>query len=107
MDERIIRKQAHVAAQERLPFVRDDGASLSANRGGAEIITLHPDKHRSRAPTPYDPPNVPIDEHIGRHLKAIYDDVLNQPIPGRFLDLLNQLGSEPSTDEDAPCEDLQ
>jgi hypothetical protein len=70
-------------------------------RGGAEIITLHPDKHRSRAPTPNDPPNVPIDEHIGRHLKAIYDDVLNQPIPGRFLDLLNQLGDEPSKDEDA------
>ena len=32
-----------------------------------------------------------IEVHIGRQLKAIYDDVLNQPIPDRFLDLLSQL----------------
>ena len=37
---------------------------------------------------------VPIDEHIGRQLKAVYDDVLNQPVPDRFLDLLRQLDSD-------------
>jgi hypothetical protein len=35
-----------------------------------------------------------IDVHIGRQLKAIYDDVLNQPIPARFLDLLGELGAD-------------
>jgi len=28
---------------------------------------------------------------IGRQLRSIYDDVLNQPIPDRFLDLLQKL----------------
>ena len=28
---------------------------------------------------------------IGRHLRSIYDDVLNQPIPDRFIDLLQKL----------------
>jgi hypothetical protein len=28
---------------------------------------------------------------IGRHLKLIYDAVASQPVPDRFLELLNQL----------------
>lgn len=28
---------------------------------------------------------------IGRHLKLIYDSVASQPVPDRFLELLNQL----------------
>jgi len=34
-------------------------------------------------------PNVKT--YIERQLKSVYDDVLNQPIPDRFLDLLNAL----------------
>lgn len=32
-----------------------------------------------------------IAEQIGLQLRSIYDDVLAQPVPGRFLDLLQQL----------------
>ena len=32
-----------------------------------------------------------IADQIGVHLRGIYDDVLAQPVPGRFLDLLQQL----------------
>ncbi len=32
-----------------------------------------------------------IADQIGMHLRSIYDDVLAQPVPGRFLDLLQQL----------------
>lgn len=32
-----------------------------------------------------------LQAHIGRKLKASYEDVLNQPIPDRFLELLAQL----------------
>jgi hypothetical protein len=32
-----------------------------------------------------------IADQIGMHLRSIYDDVLAQPVPGRFLDLLRQL----------------
>jgi len=34
-------------------------------------------------------PNVKT--YIERQLKSVYDDMLNQPIPDRFLDLLNSL----------------
>ena len=32
-----------------------------------------------------------LQTHIGRHLKASYDDILGQDVPDRFLDLLAQL----------------
>lgn len=39
-----------------------------------------------------------LQAHIGRHLKASYDDILGQDVPDRFLDLLKQLESK----EDKP-----
>jgi len=35
------------------------------------------------------PPDVQV--KIGEKLKAIYDDVVRQPVPDRFKDLLSQL----------------
>jgi hypothetical protein len=105
MDELNLKINASLAADEPgaslddVPVPQGNPAPRSFSRV-AEIITLDTSKNRTKTLTPNDPPNVPIDEHIGRHLKAIYDDVLNQPIPDRFLDLLNQLGNEPSKDED-------
>ncbi len=32
--------------------------------------------------------------YIERQLKSVYDDVLNQPIPDRFLELLNELDTD-------------
>jgi len=32
-----------------------------------------------------------LQAHIGRHLKAAYEDVLNQPVPDRFTQLLEAL----------------
>jgi len=34
-----------------------------------------------------------IADQIGLHLRSVYDDILAQPVPGRFLDLLRQLES--------------
>ena len=105
MDELNLKRNASMAAED-VGVSSHDAAGARENlcpnsiNGVAEIIQLDTTRNRSKAPTPNDPANVPIDEHIGRHLKAIYDDVLNQPIPDRFLDLLNQLGNEPSKDED-------
>ncbi len=47
-------------------------------------------------------PNVKA--YIERQLKSVYDDVLNQPIPDRFLELLNTLdkgvdGNKPETED--------
>jgi hypothetical protein len=41
-----------------------------------------------------------LQAHIGRHLKASYDDILGQDVPDRFRDLLAQL--EAKTDDSAP-----
>lgn len=34
-----------------------------------------------------------IADQIGLHLRSVYDDILAQPVPGRFLELLQQLES--------------
>ena len=44
-------------------------------------------------------PNVKA--YIERQLKSVYDDVLNQPIPDRFLDLLNELDQKTDADKRA------
>jgi hypothetical protein len=40
-------------------------------------------------------PNVKT--YIEQQLKSVYDDILNQPIPDRFLDLLNALDGPEAT----------
>ncbi|HVV93575.1 MAG TPA: NepR family anti-sigma factor [Hyphomicrobiales bacterium] len=43
-----------------------------------------------------------LQAHIGRHLKAAYEDILNQPVPDRFRQLLDQLSeSEGSSSEES------
>ena len=39
-------------------------------------------------------PQRKISEQIGKELRAIYDDVLHEPIPDRFLALVDRLGEE-------------
>jgi hypothetical protein len=35
-----------------------------------------------------------VETHIGGRLRAMYDSVLREPVPDRFLDLLRQLDSK-------------
>ncbi|GGH26907.1 hypothetical protein GCM10007036_35070 [Alsobacter metallidurans] len=35
-----------------------------------------------------------VNAQIGRQLRSIYDSVVSQPVPDRFLELLNQLDSK-------------
>lgn len=37
-----------------------------------------------------------VQAYIGRQLRAVYDDVVKQPIPDRFLDLMKQLEEQGS-----------
>jgi hypothetical protein len=32
-----------------------------------------------------------LQDHIGRQLRAVYDDVLQQPVPDRFRELMEKL----------------
>ncbi|MBV8847972.1 MAG: hypothetical protein JOZ16_00120 [Methylobacteriaceae bacterium] len=38
-----------------------------------------------------------LGEHIARPLRDLYDDMLNKPVPDRFLDLLSQLEASSSS----------
>ena len=39
-----------------------------------------------------------VETHIGNRLRAMYDSVLSEPIPTRFLDLLHQLDDKISAE---------
>src|SRR5579883_1608417 len=67
-----------------------DANSSKENRG--TVSTLSAARVRSKSA-----PKQEIAEQIGLRLRGIYNDVLMQPIPDRFLDLLRQLeaGGEP------------
>lgn len=54
------------------------------------------DQHVNVAPNgsgrvPGEPSGNDVQSHIGRQLRAIYDGVVAQPVPDRFLELLNEL----------------
>jgi hypothetical protein len=51
------------------------------------------DVQENAMPEPQTVPSVQpqIQDHIGRQLRAIYEDVLNQPVPDRFEELLEKL----------------
>ncbi len=43
-----------------------------------------------------------LQAHIGRKLKASYDDILGQPVPDRFLELLKALEEREGQSKDDP-----
>jgi hypothetical protein len=56
-------------------------------------VSVLPVSRKKKAPRPE------IVEQIGHRLASVYNDVLSQPIPDRFLDLLAELES---SDHPAP-----
>ena len=32
-----------------------------------------------------------VQNEIGKHLRAVYDDIINEPVPSKFMDLLEKL----------------
>lgn len=52
---------------------------------------------RRRSPKAGGTMQMQVQDHIGRQLRAVYDDLLNQPVPDRFLELLQQLDAQKST----------
>jgi hypothetical protein len=42
-------------------------------------------------PAQGDVPVFPVHEHIGRQLKAAFEEVVSQPVPDKFRQLLEQL----------------
>jgi len=81
----------------RPPGTRGPAASAAVQQGAVQAAVQVPAETEPRADTMQvidgggtkSGPNVR--SYIERQLKSVYDDVLNQPIPDRFLDLLNAL----------------
>jgi hypothetical protein len=46
-----------------------------------------PDKHKAEPGSRIDP----LSEEIGRGLRALFDDVMAEPVPEKFRDLLDEL----------------
>lgn len=54
-----------------------------------------PERSRRRPPKSGASVQMQVQDHIGRQLRAVYDDLLSQPVPDRFLELLDQLDKGP------------
>ena len=75
------------------------GRGGAARRGGNamadKIKRAVAKREASATPSPASPrkpaPDPAINEHIGSQLKAMYDEVVAQPIPDYLLELLNRL----------------
>ena len=94
-----IRSTSASVSPSDTPAARDESpAKLAARRdetshksqGGRCGVPVH-----REAAAPRSRPNANgkagVGEYIGRELRELYDDVLAQPVPDRFLALLNKL----------------
>ncbi|MBB4002460.1 MAG: NepR family anti-sigma factor [Aurantimonas endophytica] len=57
------------------------------------------EKQHQRSPTPT--PQFGVQTAIGKRLKAYYDDVASEPVPDRFLSLLDALDAAESASKNA------
>ena len=63
------------------------GQAGDVSKGGAGMRTeTQPPAHAGKVNI--DPR---IQTEIGKHLRAIYDDVISEPVPSKFMDLLEKL----------------
>jgi hypothetical protein len=66
--------------------------STPAHEGLVVLNSRRPPQERSpRSKSRRDAAPNKVGEEIGAHLRNIYNDVLEQPVPERFIELLNQL----------------
>lgn len=69
---------------------RTKAADSAKNDAKSEPMRVIEGGARKRSPD--------IKDHIGQQLKAVYDDILKQPVPARFTDLLRELASKSKMD---------
>jgi hypothetical protein len=60
-----------------------DSAVSSSPTAGPELADDAATRTRKRTAN--------VKDHIGRQLRALYDEVASQPVPDRFMELLNRL----------------
>ena len=60
----------------------------SKKKEGQKMRTAVQGHSSGRTHTSIDPK---VQNEIGKHLRAIYDDVINEPVPDKFMELLEKL----------------
>jgi len=91
------RKPATPAASYQASEVsgRRDAGDSAALRPSSSPPSSSPPSSSPPAAQGGEPPrrrgDVPVDQHISRQLREIYDEVVNEPIPTRFVKLLEEL----------------
>jgi len=70
-------------------MAKSDGPPRGKNKNeGKKMRTALQGSASGRGNTPIDPR---IQVEIGKHLRAVYDDVINEPVPDKFMELLLKL----------------
>lgn len=61
-----------------------------------------PDDDRSGLDERSDKPNLEstLQDFIGNKLRAVYDEVVSEPVPDRFAELLKAMDDVPASDDD-------
>lgn len=81
------------------PAASYQAREVSGRRDAGDSAALRPSSSPPSSSPPAaqggEPPrrrgDVPVDQHISRQLREIYDEVVNEPIPTRFVKLLEEL----------------
>jgi len=70
-------------------MVKSDSSSRGTRKEkGKRMRTALQGTSGGRGHTTIDPR---IQNEIGKHLRAVYDDVINEPVPDKFMELLEKL----------------
>ena len=76
------------------------GANMEPSSPAGQIVSLEPARMaRERENRRQKSLEVPMHLHIGRQLKALYEDVVAQPVPDRFLALLRDIDAKKDGDD--------
>jgi hypothetical protein len=78
------------------PVVTQEELHSAADHEGLVVLNSRrpPDGRSPRSKSRHDADRNKIGEQIGDHLRELYNDMLEQPVPERFLELLNQLEAD-------------
>ncbi|ATQ68740.1 NepR family anti-sigma factor [Methylosinus trichosporium] len=84
--------------REETPFdpvvTQEDVHSAADHEGLVVLNSRRPQERSPRSSSRRDADRNKIGEQIGDQLRDLYNDVLEQPVPERFLELLNQLEAD-------------
>jgi hypothetical protein len=64
------------------------GSSRGTRNNEGKRMRTEAQSTSGRGHAPIDPR---IQHEIGKHLRAVYDDVINEPVPDKFMELLEKL----------------